>query len=80
MTPEQAFYLLTHCEKWPQGKYLPVVRRGGNPVRNIHDAGVVRRDNIRRVYTGIYLGDELKDAIPLDYLCPEDLLFEWKID
>jgi hypothetical protein len=80
MTPEQAFSFLTHSEKWPQRKYLPVVRRGGNPVCNAHDAGVVRRDNICRVYTGKYLGDELKDAIPVEYLCPEDLLFEWEID
>jgi hypothetical protein len=80
MTPEQALYLLTHPEEWPHGMQLPVIRRGGNPVRNQKDAGIVLNNNLLCVWTDVYLGDDPFSGVPLYYTSPEQLLSEWAID
>jgi hypothetical protein len=77
---DQELYQLTHPEEWPHGMQLPVLRRGGNPVRNRKDAGIVLNFNTRCVWTNVYLGDDPFDGTPLYYRSPEELLTEWKID
>ena len=73
--------LLTHPEKWPHGDQLPLVRRGGNPVRNIKDAGIVMMGNLCRVWTGVYLGDaNPTKGVPIEYETSEKLLEQWAID
>jgi hypothetical protein len=81
MTPEQALYLLTHPEEWPHGSQLPVIRRGGKPVWNRMDCGIVLENNFCRVWIDVHLGvGDPKDGIPRDYPSPEALLAEWEID
>jgi hypothetical protein len=81
MTPEQALYQLTHHEEWLHENQLPVVRRGGNPVWDVRDAGIVVDDNLCRVWVGNYLGDcDPKEGEPVGYPSPEALLAEWAID
>ncbi len=76
---DQELHLLIHPDEWPY-KELPVARRGGDPINNQKDAGVVARFNLCRVWSEIYLGDSLTLARPIDYLSPEALLSEWKIN
>jgi hypothetical protein len=78
---EAELELLYHPEKWPHGVQLPVLRRGGNPVRNKKDAGIVMADDLCRVWTDIYLGDRNpREGEPVEYESPEALLSEWEID
>jgi hypothetical protein len=72
--------LLTDPEKWVH-EYLPMIRRGGNPIYKIEDAGLVMRNNICRVWSGVYLGYlNPWEGKPEDYQSPEHLLYEWEID
>ena len=73
-------FLLTHPEKWPHGNQLPVIRRGGDPIHNRKDAGIVMNYNLCRVWTDVYLGEQDPEGDPLDYPSPEALLSEWEID
>lgn len=77
---DQDLYLLTHLEKWPHGMQLPVMRRGGDPVRNVKDAGIVLNNNLKCVWSNVYLGDDTFKGTPLYYKCPEHLFTEWEID
>ena len=80
MTIEE-LYLLTHPDKWPHEGQLPLVRRGGNPVRNVRDAGIVMIGNLCRVWTGVYLGDaNPTHGVPIEYETLEKLLKQWAID
>jgi hypothetical protein len=73
--------LLYHSGKWPHGNQLPVCRKGGNPVRNKKDVGVVLADDLCRVWTDMYLGDrDPREGEPVEYNSPEHLLSEWEID
>jgi hypothetical protein len=72
--------LLTDPEKWVH-EYLPMTRRGGNPVFKIEDAGLVMRNNLCRVWSGVYLGYlNPWEGKPEDYESPKHLLSEWGID
>ena len=72
--------LLTDPEKWVH-EYLPMIRRGGNPVFKIGDAGLVMRNNLCRVWSGVYLGYlNPWEGKPEDYELLEHLLSEWEID
>ena len=77
---DKDLYLLTHPKKWPHGIQLPVMRRDGNPVRNRKDAGIILSNNLCRVWTDVYLGDDPFEGVPVKYTSPEHLLTEWKID
>jgi hypothetical protein len=77
---DQELFLLTHPEEWPHGVQLPVVKRGGNPVRHPKDAGIVLSTNLQKVWTDVYLGDGPLEGVPLYYNSPEHLLTEWEID
>jgi hypothetical protein len=60
-------YQLTHPEEWPHEGLLPLNRRGGNVVYNVHDAGIVMDDNVCRVWTSVYLGEtNPQEGIPAD--------------
>lgn len=72
--------LLTDPEKWIHA-YLPMIRRGGNPIYKIEDAGLVMSNNICRVWSGVYLGYlNPWEGKPEDYESPEKLLEEWDVD
>ena len=80
MTIEES-YILTHPEKWPHGGQLTLIRRGGNPVWNVNDAGIVMTGNLCRVWTGVYLGDtNPTKGVPVEYETLEKLLEQWAID
>jgi hypothetical protein len=77
---EAELKLLTDPEKWFH-EYLPMIRRGGNPIYKIEDAGLVMRNNICRVWSGVYLGYlNPWEGKPEDYDSPVALLSEWEID
>ena len=72
--------LLTDPEKWVH-EYLPMIRRGGNPIYKIEDAGLVMSNNVCRVWSGVYLGYlNPWEGKPEDYGSPVALLSEWEID
>jgi hypothetical protein len=74
-------YLLTHPEKWPHKGLLPVIRRGGNPVYKIEDAGIVMNNNLCRVWSDVYIGYlNPWEGKPEDYISSEKLLEYWSID
>lgn len=74
---DRELYQLTHSETWPHKRQLPVVRRGGNPVYESTDCGIVVEDNLCRVWTDVHLGeDDPTTGIPYDYRSPEYLLSE----
>lgn len=77
---DQELYQLTHPVEWPHGMQLPVIRRGGNAVRNQKDAGIVISNNLFCVWTDVYLGDDPFEGTPVYYKSPEHLLSEWEID
>jgi hypothetical protein len=77
---EAELKLLTDPEKWVH-EYLPMIRRGGNPIYKIEDAGLVMRNNLCRVWSGVYLGYlNPWEGKPEDYDSPVALLSEWEID
>lgn len=72
---------VTHPEKWPHKGLLPVIRRGGNPVYRIEDAGIVMESNLCRVWSGVYIGYlNPWEGKPEDYVTSEKLLEDWSID
>jgi len=74
-------YFLTHPENWPHKGQLPVIRRGGNPVYRIDDAGIVMESNLCRVWSGVYIGYlNPWERCPEDYAISEKLLEDWSID
>jgi hypothetical protein len=78
---DKELYRLTHPETWPHKGYLPLNRRGGDVIYNDQDAGIVMKDNLCCVWTGIYLGEgDPRDGTPVDYPSHEALLSEWEID
>lgn len=77
---DKELYQLTHPETWPHGNQLPVIRRGGKPVWNRKDAGIVMKDNLCRVWADVYLGEKNPEGTSGDYRSPEHLLSEWEID
>jgi hypothetical protein len=46
-------YLLAHPEKCPHGMQLPVMKKGGNPIQNQKEAGIVLSHNLCRTYAAI---------------------------
>jgi hypothetical protein len=77
---DKELYRLTHPETWPHKGLLPLARRGGDVIYNDRDAGIVMKDNLCRVWTGVYLGEsDPRDGTPVDYPSHEALLSEWEI-
>jgi hypothetical protein len=77
---DKELYLLTHPEEWPYEGVLPVTRRGGDPIYNEKDCGVVIASKINIVFANAYVGEPLEDFEVMEYPSPEALLSEWKID
>jgi hypothetical protein len=78
----EEFELLTDPERWPYAGILPVIRRGGNPIRCAGDRGIVSADDLRTVISGVTLGEPEEEERTLHeyYSSPEALLKEWSID
>jgi hypothetical protein len=72
--------LFTHPERWPHAGLLPVVRRGGDPIYCSEDVGIVISNNLCRVWTEVFLGENPEEGIPVDYMTSEELLEDWSID
>ena len=72
--------LFIHPERWPHDGLLPVVRRGGDPIYCAEDAGIVVINNLCRVWTEVFLGENPEEGIPVDYMTSEGLLEDWSID
>jgi hypothetical protein len=73
-------YLFIHPERWPHKGLLLVIRRGGDPIYCSKDVGIVMSNNLCRVWTEVFLGEDPEEGIPVDYMTSEELLKDWSID